>query len=79
MVDGSNRLVLVNSTGSETELVGSGVAKAPVAAVDWDEDGELEAMYLTKSGGLKYVDDIDGSQTPKDTGISGPRGKTGVT
>ena len=81
VVDGSGRLVLVDSTGSGTELVGSSfdVAKSPVAAVDWDEDGKLEVMYLTTSGGLKYVDDITGSPTVKDTGISEPRGQTGVT
>ena len=78
MVDGSGRLVLVNSTGSETEPLDSNVAKSPVAAVDWDNDGELEVMYL-KSGNLKYVDDIDGSPTVEDTGITEPRGKTGVT
>ena len=77
VVDGSNRLVLVNSTGSET-VVATGVDKAPVAAVDWDNDGELEVMYL-ESGNLKYVDDITGSPTVKDTGISEPRGQTGVT
>ena len=79
VVDGSNRLVLVNSTGSETVLVDSGVAKAPIAAVDWDQDGELEVMFLTTSGGLKYVDDIDGTLTVEDTGITEPRKKTGVT
>jgi hypothetical protein len=78
VVDGSNRLVLVDSIGSETVLVDSGVTKAPVAAVDWDDDRELEVMYLS-NGDLKYVDDVDGSQTVEDTGISGPRGTTGVT
>jgi len=78
VVDGSNRLVLVNSTGSETVLVDSGVDKAPVAAVDWDNDGELEIMYLD-GGNLKYVDDIAGSPTVKDTGIGDAEQATGVT
>jgi len=78
-VDGSSNLVLVDSSGGKTVLVGSDVAKAPVAAVDWDDDGELEVMYITTNGNLKYVDDIDGSQTVEDTGISGPKAKTGVT
>jgi len=80
VADGSNRLVLVNSDGDETVLVDSGVAKSPVAAVDWDGDGKLEVMYLTKNGNLKYVDDVtESSQTVKDTGIDEPRKKTGVT
>ena len=47
--------------------------------LDWDDDGELEVMYITTNENLKYVDDVDGSQTVEDTGISGPRGTTGVT
>jgi hypothetical protein len=78
LVDGSNRLILVNSTGSET-VFSSNATKAPVAAVDWDDDGELEVMYITTNENLKYVDDVDGSQTVEDTGISGPKAKTGVT
>ena len=78
MVDDSDRLVLVNSDGDETVLVDSGVDKSPVAAVDWDEDGELEVMYLNGRN-LKYVDDVTGSQTVKDTGISEPETKAGVT
>ena len=79
VVDDSNRLLLVDSNGNENVLVDSEVAKSPVAAVDWDEDGELEVMYITTNGNLKYVDDVAGSPTVKDTGISGPRGETGVT
>ena len=78
VVDGSNRLVLVNSTGSETVLVGSGVAKAPVAAVDWDDDGELEVMYRS-SGNLRWVDNVGDSNDDKGTEISGARQKTGVS
>jgi hypothetical protein len=78
-VDGSNQLVLVNSAGVEQKLVGSGVAKSPVAAVDWDKDGKLEIMYLTEDGELKYVDDVAGSPTVKDTGSSKPETDTGVT
>ena len=78
-VDGSSNLVLVDSSGTKTVLVGSDVAKAPVAAVDWDDDGELEVMYITTNGDLKYVDDVTGSQTVEDTGISEPRKETGVT
>ena len=77
VVDGSGRLLLVDSNGDETEL-DSSVTKSPVAAVDWDDDGELEVMYL-KDGSLKYVDDITGSQTVEDTGITEPRQTTGVT
>ena len=79
VVDGSERLLLVDSNGDETELVSSGVAKSPVAAVDWDNDGKLEVMYITTNGEPKYVDDIDGSPTVKDTEIDEPRTKTGVT
>ena len=83
MVDDSNRLLLVDSTGSETVLVNSDdedftVAKSPVATVDWDDDGELEVVYLTDSSGLKYVDDVTGSPTVKDTGIDEPRTETGA-
>ncbi|PSP67029.1 hypothetical protein BRC85_08085 [Halobacteriales archaeon QS_1_69_70] len=77
MVDGSGRLLLVDSNGDETEL-DSSVTNSPVAAVDWDTDGELEIMYL-KDGSLKYIDDITGSQTVEDTGITEPRQTTGVT
>ena len=78
VVDGSNRLVLVNSTGSETVLVGSGVDKAPVAAVDWDDDGALEVVYLS-SGDLRWVDNVGGGNDDKDTGFSGASESTGVT
>jgi len=54
------------------------IAKSPVAAVDWDDDGKLEIMYVTTNGYLKYVDNIDGSPTVKDTGIDEPRKQTGV-
>ena len=78
VVDGSGNLLLVDSDGNGPELA-TGVDKAPVAAVDWDEDGELEVMYL-EGGELKYVYDI-GSPTEDTTttGITEPRGKTGVT
>ena len=78
-VDGSSNLVLVDSSGTKTVLVGSDVAKAPVAAVDWDDDGELEVMYITTNGNLKYVDDVTGSQTVKDTGIGDAKQATGIT
>ncbi|PSQ40524.1 hypothetical protein BRD07_07095 [Halobacteriales archaeon QS_9_68_42] len=84
VVDGSNRLILVNSNGDETVLVNSDnkgfeIAKSPVATVDWDDDGKLEIVYLTKNNGLKYVDDVtESSQTVKDTEIDEPRDKTGV-
>jgi len=52
VADGSNRLVLVDSGGNVDVLVGSGVAKSPVASVDWDDDGELEVVYLTDDGDL---------------------------
>ena len=77
VVDGSNQLVLVDSTGSETVLV-SDVAKSPVAAVDWDEDGELEAMYIDTNGELRWVDNVGGSNDDKGTGITSPRQVTGV-
>jgi hypothetical protein len=77
VVDGSNRLVLVDSNGNVEVLVSSGVEKAPVAPVDWDEDGELELVYL-EGNNLKYVDNVSGSQTTVDTGINGLRTKTGA-
>ena len=78
VVDGSERLLLIDSDGSETELVDSGVAKSPVAAVDWDEDGELEAMYIDTNGELRWVDNVGGSNDDKGTGITSPRQVTGV-
>ena len=68
VVDGSKQLLLVDSSGNEDVPVSSGVDKAPVAAVDWDEDGELEVMYLA-GGELEYVGDVTGSRTEEDTGI----------
>ena len=76
VVDGSNQLALIDS--SNKDILVKSVDKAPVAAVDWDGDGELEIMFLDGNN-LKYVDDVAGSQTVKDTGISGSREKTGVT
>ena len=78
VVDGSAQLVLVNSTGSKTVLKASGVDKAPVAAVDWDDDGELEVMYLS-SGNLRWVDNVGGSNDDKGTEITGGSQTTGVT
>ncbi len=78
VADSSNRLVLVDSNGNEEVLVRANVNKVPVAAVDWDEDGELEVMFLDGKD-LKYVDDVAGGQTVKDTGISKVNEKTGVT
>ena len=77
MVDGSGNLLLVDSNGNGPELV-EGVDKAPVAAVDWDEDGKLEIMYLD-SGELKYVDNVTGSPTVKDTEVDNAEKATGVT
>ena len=77
MVDDSKRLLLVDSNGNGPEL-DTGVDKAPVAAVDWDDDGELEVMYL-KGGELKYIDDITGGQIKKDTEIDNADKATGVT
>ena len=80
VVDGSGYLALVDINGDKTVLVDSNVAKSPVAAVDWDDDGDLEIMYLTENGNLKYVDNVtESDQTVKDTGIDEPRKKTGVT
>ncbi|PSQ15301.1 hypothetical protein BRD02_06960 [Halobacteriales archaeon QS_8_69_73] len=77
MVDGSGNLLLVDSNGNGPEL-DTGVDKAPVAAVDWDDDGELEVMYL-KGGELKYIDDVTGGQIKKDTEIDNADTATGVT
>ena len=83
VVNGSPELILVDSNGDETVLVPDGedfeVAKSPVATVDWDSDGELEIVYLTKNNGLMYVDNVtESNQTVKDTGIDKPRTETGV-
>ena len=75
---GDNKLFLIDANGNKTVFV-SNAAKSPVATVDWDNDGELEVMYITTNGNLKYVDNVAGGQIEKDTEIDNAEKATGVT
>jgi len=68
----SNNIQLVDNNGNTTPVVSDGsVAKAPIAPVDWDNDGALEIVYIDTDGDLRYVDDPGGANS-----VSGPLGKT---
>jgi hypothetical protein len=59
-VDGSNNLKLTDADGNVTTIIDSGnqqVAKTHVAATDWDDDGELEIMFVS-GGELWYADNV---------------------
>lgn len=66
IVDGSNNLALVDSDGTKTTLVTGGVAKAPVASVDWDGDGDTEIVFVNTSGELRYLDAVTGTNDVTD-------------
>lgn len=59
-VDGSNNLNLIDANGNVTEIVSSTnqtVDKSMLATTDWDDDGELEIMFIS-GGELYYADNI---------------------
>jgi hypothetical protein len=64
-VDGSNNLKLVDANGNVTTVVDSNeqnVAKSMLAPTDWDDDGELEIMFISDvnsgAGKLYYADNV---------------------
>lgn len=65
-VDGSNNLKLVDASGNVTVVIDSNtqsVDKTSVAVTDWDDDGELEIMFLS-GGELYYADDVTSGGDP---------------
>jgi flagellar protein FlaF len=64
IVDGSNNIILVNSTGNTVALTSSGpAAKSPIATRDVDDDSEPEVMFINTSGNINYLDDVLGQNT----------------
>lgn len=65
-VDSSNNLILIDASGTKTTIIDSNdqvVDKTPVASTDWDDDGELEIMFVS-NGDLYYADDVASGGTP---------------
>jgi hypothetical protein len=55
MVDGSNNIALLPTSGTSEDLTSSGPAtKSPVAGIDWTGDGDKEVVYID-NGYLYYV------------------------
>lgn len=74
IVNGSNELVLVNSSGKVTELISDEVddyekevAKSPIAPIDIDGDCLIEIAFIPNEDSDKvvYVDDVKGSNNVK--------------
>lgn len=67
VVSGGNELLLVDASGGTEQLTSGGPAtKSPLAAVDWDRDGEVEIVFVGTDGKLRYLDDVDGGGTIKE-------------
>ncbi|QLD85624.1 hypothetical protein HWV23_07760 [Natronomonas halophila] len=55
IVDGSNNVALLPTSGTSEDLTSSGpAAKSPVAGIDWTGDGDKEVVYI-HNGELYYV------------------------
>jgi hypothetical protein len=59
IVDGNQRITLVNASGDTTELTGGSAAKkSPLGVTDFDNDENSEIVFLGTNGNLKYVDEV---------------------
>jgi Putative archaeal flagellar protein F len=59
IIDGSNDIILVDSTGSTTRLTNSGpAAKSPMATRDIDDDSEQEIIFVNTNGNINYLDEV---------------------
>ncbi|MFB6119173.1 FG-GAP repeat domain-containing protein [Halosegnis sp.] len=65
-VSGSNEIVLITDSGLTTKLTSGVAAQSPIAAVDWDDDGTPEIVFVHTSGELRYVDNVAIGGTVKD-------------
>lgn len=64
-VDGSNNLKLIDADGNTVTVIDSNdqnVHKTTLASTDWDDDGELEIMFVS-AGELYYADDVTSGGT----------------
>jgi flagellar protein FlaF len=65
IVDGSGNVALVAGDGATTTITASGPAgKGPLAAFDWDTDGDREIVFTNTSATLAYVDAGQRTDTP---------------
>jgi flagellar protein FlaF len=59
IVDGSNNIQLVSSSGATTALTSNNqVAKAPLGTADLDRDTEQEIYHVTENSELRFIDNV---------------------
>lgn len=65
-VDGSNNIVLVGEAETDETISKADAKKAPISALDIDNDNTPEVIYTDSSSNeLKYVDNVDTSKDVK--------------
>ena len=72
IVNGNQRIALIDAAGRETVLADDKAKKAPLATVDYDDDSALEIVYIEENGELRYIDNVSSDSTVQivDGGVS---------
>lgn len=69
IVDGNQKIALINAAGRKTVLSDDKAKKSAPAVVDYDDDSELEIVYIDSSSGeLKYIDDVTSGNSVETVG-----------
>jgi hypothetical protein len=69
IVDGNQKIALINAAGRKTVLSDDKAKKSAPAVVDYDDNSELEIVYIDSSSGeLKYIDDVTSGNSVETVG-----------
>jgi hypothetical protein len=69
IVGGNQKIALIDAAGRKTVLSDDKAKKSAPAVVDYDDDSELEIVYIDSSSGeLKYIDDVTSGNSVETVG-----------
>lgn len=74
IVNGNQRIALIDAAGRETVLADDKAKKTPLATVDYDDDSALEIVYIEENGELRYIDNVSSDNTVRVVGDNSDSG-----